>query len=95
MRCRRERLASVIQGAVSTTPTDMVIGAQPQTQRPNLAMKLPQLSLRDLFWLVLVAACLSGWWVERSRLRAEIDSLRKTPDLDYGFAKEPFPDNIP
>jgi len=26
-------------------------------------MKLPQLSLRDLFWLVLVAAILCGWFV--------------------------------
>jgi hypothetical protein len=31
-------------------------------------MKLPQLSLRDLFWLVLVAACLCGWWLRDSRL---------------------------
>ena len=38
-------------------------------------MKL-KLTLRDLFWLVLVAACLCGWWVERSRLRAEIDATR-------------------
>ena len=30
-------------------------------------MKLPQLTLRDLFWLVLVAAMGCGWWVERNR----------------------------
>jgi len=29
-------------------------------------MKLPQLSVRDLFWLVLVAALLCGWWVAPS-----------------------------
>jgi len=30
-------------------------------------MKLPQLTLRDLFWLVLVCALAVGWWVERQR----------------------------
>ena len=30
-------------------------------------MKLPQLSLRDLFWLVLVAAMPIGLWVEHNR----------------------------
>ena len=28
-------------------------------------MKLPQLSLRDLFWLVLVCALAVGWWVDK------------------------------
>lgn len=31
-------------------------------------MRLPQLSLRDLFWLILVAAILCGWWVDRRQL---------------------------
>ena len=31
-------------------------------------MKLPQFSLRDLFWLVLVCALAVGWWVERLRV---------------------------
>jgi hypothetical protein len=30
-------------------------------------MKLPQLSLRDLFWLVLVCALAVGWCLERRR----------------------------
>lgn len=30
-------------------------------------MKLPQLTLRDLFWLVLVAACLCGWFRESQK----------------------------
>jgi hypothetical protein len=38
-------------------------------------MKLPQLSLRDLFWLVLVCGLVVGWWVDRSRQSA--DSLRR------------------
>jgi hypothetical protein len=28
-------------------------------------MKLPQVSLRDLFWLVLVCAMGCGWWIDR------------------------------
>lgn len=28
-------------------------------------MKLPQLSLRELFWLVLVCGLAVGWWVDR------------------------------
>jgi len=38
-------------------------------------MKLPQLSLRDLFWLVLVVGCLCGWWIDRTRLNAIVDKL--------------------
>lgn len=33
-------------------------------------MKLPQLSLRDLFWLVALVAMACGWWVDRSRATA-------------------------
>ena len=33
-------------------------------------MKLPQLTLRDLFWLVLVCALGCAWWVEHRRLQA-------------------------
>jgi hypothetical protein len=35
-------------------------------------MKLPQLTLRDLFWLVLVVAILCGWWVDRTIIRTEL-----------------------
>ena len=28
-------------------------------------MKLPQFSLRDLFWLVLIVALVCAWWVNR------------------------------
>ena len=34
-------------------------------------MTLPQLHLRDLFWLVLVVAMGCGWWVERQKLLTE------------------------
>jgi hypothetical protein len=30
-------------------------------------MKLPQLSLRDLFWLVLIVALGLGWWQDHSQ----------------------------
>lgn len=36
-------------------------------------MKLPKLSLRDLFWLMLVCALAVGWWVDRSQLATPID----------------------
>lgn len=32
-------------------------------------MKLPQVSLRDLLWLVLAAALVLGWWRDRETLR--------------------------
>ncbi len=35
-------------------------------------MKLPQLTLRDLFWLVLVCALAVGWWVESTGLRRQL-----------------------
>ena len=36
-------------------------------------MKLPQLTLRDLFWLVLVCALAVGWWVNRWQVGAAND----------------------
>ena len=42
-------------------------------------MKLPQLTPRELFLLVVIAAMGCGWWVERSgnaALRAESKQLR-------------------
>lgn len=39
-------------------------------------MKLPQLSLRELFLLVALAAMGCGWWVERGRLRSQIWELQ-------------------
>lgn len=38
-------------------------------------MKLPQLSLRDLFWLLLVAGIALGWWMDRQRKEARHERL--------------------
>ena len=43
-------------------------------------MKLPQLSLRDLFWLVALVAMGCGWWVEwnKSRqLRSDLEHYKE------------------
>ena len=40
-------------------------------------MKLPQLSLRELFLLVALVAMGCGWWVERTKLTAEVDRLKE------------------
>ena len=40
-------------------------------------MKLPQLSLRELFLLVVIAAMGCGWWMDQRRIdkrRAELDA---------------------
>jgi hypothetical protein len=36
-------------------------------------MKLPQLSLRDLFLLVVIAALGCGWWVHQHRLNRSLN----------------------
>jgi hypothetical protein len=33
-----------------------------------------KLSLRDLFWLTLVAAFATGWWIDHARLTEKIES---------------------
>ena len=43
-------------------------------------MKLPQLSLRELFLLVALAAMGCGWWVREQQLAARIDTLKVIPD---------------
>jgi len=39
-------------------------------------MKLPQLSLRDLFWLVLVVGICLGWWIDQDRIRRQGEALK-------------------
>lgn len=40
-------------------------------------MKLPQLSLRDLFWIVLVSALVVGWWIDHVRTNRLAETHRK------------------
>lgn len=44
-------------------------------------MKLPQLSLRDLFWLVLVCALGVAWWIEHRQRVAEAQEHAHDRDL--------------
>ncbi len=34
---------------------------------------MPKLTLRDLFWLLTLAAVLMAWWVDHRRLKEEND----------------------
>ena len=53
-------------------------------------MKRPQLSLRDLFWLVLVCALMVGWSVDRTRLVQLINKL--TDPFYLGDPVRDFPE---
>lgn len=44
-------------------------------------MKLPQLSLRDLFWLVALVAMGCGWWVKHRQLMACSAERQKSEKL--------------
>ena len=46
-------------------------------------MKLPQASIRDLFWLVLVAALGLGWWLDRGKLATEIARLNESSFMRF------------
>jgi hypothetical protein len=37
-------------------------------------------TIRDLLWLTLLAAVLVAWWVDRSRLRNDLEQLAKWMD---------------
>jgi hypothetical protein len=45
----------------------------------------PQLTLRDLFWLVLVCGLALGWWVDHRA--ASIEHERLTEDLKWWATK--------
>jgi hypothetical protein len=45
-------------------------------------MKLPQLTLRDLFWLVLVVALGCAWWSHARQATADIRRERRQLDLE-------------
>lgn len=38
-------------------------------------MKLPQIHLRDLFWVVLLCAFAVAWWLDRWQLANEVSRL--------------------
>jgi hypothetical protein len=49
-------------------------------------MKLPQLTLRDLFWLVLVAGMGCAWWVDNSNQRGTRQKLTEAiSEAGYRF----------
>jgi C4-dicarboxylate-specific signal transduction histidine kinase len=50
-------------------------------------MKLPQLTLRDLFWLVLFCAVLITWWMERQRLVERIAELEKAAAIQAALKR--------
>ena len=38
---------------------------------------MKHITLRDLFWLILVAAILAAWWADRSQTQQELSRLKK------------------
>src|SRR5687768_14081616 len=45
-------------------------------------MKLPQLSLRELFWLVLVVGIGVGWWVHHRKWQADWNDRQTVWDAE-------------
>jgi hypothetical protein len=63
-----------------------------------------KLNLRDLFWLILVAAVATMWWMDRSRLAADLDMVkpsfgnvpsRQPSDSTDPFAPDPWISKTP
>jgi hypothetical protein len=55
-------------------------------------MKLPQFTLRDLFWLVLVSAMAVGWWADRlSLVKTEVKLLNEIERLEPGHSRTLLP----
>lgn len=46
-------------------------------------MKLARLSLRDLFWLVLVCAIGLGWWLEHQLLLYRMETVKRHYPMLY------------
>jgi len=65
-------------------------------------MKLPQLYLRDLFWLVLVCGILCAWWLDQARVKEieaeltersrQIDERAKASDEVFEYLWANYPD---
>jgi hypothetical protein len=49
-----------------------------------------QLNLRDLFWLIFVAAVATMWWIDRSKLADRLEALERPVDRPP-FATVPPP----
>jgi hypothetical protein len=49
------------------------------------AHQLPQLTIRDLFWLVLVVALGLGWWLENPGRRANVMAWLKGTNTDSSY----------
>jgi hypothetical protein len=48
----------------------------------NPTLRFPQITLRDLFWLILVVGLLLGWWVDRRNLtRPRVRALQTSMDV--------------
>ena len=45
-------------------------------------MKLPRFTLRELLPLVIIAAMVCGWWVDRGRLAVQIKIMETEQRLD-------------
>jgi hypothetical protein len=57
---------------------------------PDKNNPLSQLSLRDLFWLVLVCALAVAWWVDHRRLLAKLETVVEPVVVVDVPAIEPF-----
>lgn len=57
-------------------------------------MKLPQLSLRDLFWLVALMAMGCGWWLDHQGLVASYKALQEFYETPIEF-DAPLPPEEP
>ena len=51
-------------------------------------MKL-RFTIRDLFWLVLVAAICGCWWLDRSRLASELRMMHADDNYTLSGPKVP------
>jgi hypothetical protein len=53
-------------------------------------------SIRDLLWLTLLASVAVAWWIDRSRLAAEVEGWRQTAEWQsYPPLPSSFPPAIP
>jgi len=56
-------------------------------------MKLPQLTLRDLFWLVMIAGILIGWGLDHSRTATRLQALKQNRWPFFSSERSTTPSN--